>query len=142
MLFRSSPCARGHAGAFVFPTRDALFEGVSAAYRLSNSLPTLPYEEFVKSTAELGDTEMERMQKVRIGQARFREEGADLITFTSSSTAENFVALKLPMPAGIKTASIGPITSDTLRKLGLAVDVEAKKFDIPGVVAAIVKLLG
>ncbi len=76
------------------------------------------------------------------GQARFREEGADLITFTSSSTAENFVALKLPMPAGIKTASIGPITSDTLRKLGLAVDVEAKKFDIPGVVAAIVKLLG
>ena len=69
----AAPCARGHAGAFVFPTRDALFEGVSAAYRLSKSLPTLPYEEFVKSIAELGDTEMERMQKVRIGQARFRD---------------------------------------------------------------------
>jgi uroporphyrinogen III methyltransferase/synthase len=46
------------------------------------------------------------------------------------------------MPAGIKTASIGPVTSETMRKLGLAVDVEAKKFDIPGVVDAICKLLG
>ena len=38
--------------------------------------------------------------------ARFREEGADLITFTSSSTVENFLALKLPWPAGLKTAAI------------------------------------
>jgi uroporphyrinogen III methyltransferase / synthase len=41
------------------------------------------------------------------GQARFREDGADVITFTSSSTAENFVSLKLPLPAGLKMASIG-----------------------------------
>ncbi len=34
--------------------------------------------------------------------ARFREEGADLITFTSSSTVENFLALKLPFPAGVE----------------------------------------
>lgn len=71
------------------------------------------------------------------GIARFKAEGADLITFTSSSTAENFVALKLPMPEGIKTASIGPITSKTMRELGLAVDVEAKQYDIPGLVAVI-----
>lgn len=73
------------------------------------------------------------------GIKRFREEGADWITFTSSSTAENFVALQLPLPAQLKTASIGPITSQTLRKLGLDVDVEAKTHDIPGVVDAILK---
>jgi uroporphyrinogen III methyltransferase/synthase len=71
------------------------------------------------------------------GIERFRAEGADLITFTSSSTAEHFMALKLPLPAELKTASIGPITSQTMRDLGLAVDVEAKTYDIPGLVAAI-----
>jgi len=70
------------------------------------------------------------------GIKRFREEGADWITFTSSSTAENFAALKLPLPAELKTASIGPITSKTMRKLGLDVDIEAKQHDIPGLVEA------
>ena len=74
------------------------------------------------------------------GQARFREEGADLVTFTSSSTAENFMALKLPLPAGLKTASIGPVTSKTMRELGLTVDIEAKQYDIPGLVSAITRL--
>lgn len=69
----ASPCARGHAGAFGFPTRDALFEGVSAVYRLSMSLPTLPFEDYVKETAHLGDTEADRALKVRIGQDRFRD---------------------------------------------------------------------
>jgi len=36
------------------------------------------------------------------GLARFRAEGADLITFTSSSTVENFLALKLPLPTGLR----------------------------------------
>jgi uroporphyrinogen III methyltransferase/synthase len=71
------------------------------------------------------------------GIQRFREEGADMITFTSSSTVENFLALKLPMPQEIKTASIGPITSKTMRARGLPVDVEAKQHDIPGLVQAI-----
>src|SRR5262249_41012345 len=44
---------------------------------------------------------------------RFLEEGADLITFTSSSTVENFLALGLPWPKGMQIASIGPITSKT-----------------------------
>ena len=67
------PCAKGHSRAFAFPSRDALFAGVSAAYRLSMSLPTLPYEDFLRETAHLGDTEAERTQKVRIGQDRFRD---------------------------------------------------------------------
>jgi uroporphyrinogen III methyltransferase/synthase len=74
------------------------------------------------------------------GLDRFRAEGADLITFTSSSTVENFLGLQLRLPKGLKTASIGPITSETMRKNGLKVDVESAKFDIDGLVDAIVSL--
>lgn len=71
------------------------------------------------------------------GGARFREEGADLVTFASSSAVENFMALKLPLPAGVRTASIGPATSKTMQENGLRVDIEAKRHDIPGLVSAI-----
>ncbi len=73
---------------------------------------------------------------------RFAEEGADLITFTSSSTVENFLELKLPWPAGMRVASIGPITSATARERGLKVDVEARQHDVPGLVTAIRKFYG
>lgn len=71
------------------------------------------------------------------GIARFREEGADMITFTSASTAAHFMALGLPLPKGLKTASIGPVTSEEMSRLGLTVDLEATQHDIPGLVAAI-----
>ncbi len=70
---------------------------------------------------------------------RLLEEGADLITFTSSSTVENFLALGLPWPKGMQVASIGPITSQTARENGLKIDIEAKRHDIPGLVEAIRK---
>ena len=70
---------------------------------------------------------------------RLLEEGADLITFTSSSTVENFLALGLPWPAGMQVASIGPVTSGTARERGLEVAVEARRHDIPGLVEAIRK---
>ena len=73
------------------------------------------------------------------GIRRFREEGADLITFTSSSTAENFMALDLPRPPGLCHASIGPVTSKTMKNLGLSVDIEAREHHVAGLVAAIVK---
>jgi len=69
--------------------------------------------------------------------ARFRAEGADMITFTSSSTVENFLALNVPLPAELKTASIGPVTSKTMREHCLKVDVEARKYDIPGLTEVI-----
>ena len=68
---------------------------------------------------------------------RFLEEGADLITFTSSSTVENFLALGLAWPKGMRVASIGPITSQTARDHGLTVDIEARRHDISGLVDAI-----
>ncbi len=70
----------------------------------------------------------------------------DLITFTSSSTAKNFVELlgRSKRPAGsrkflsgIQIASIGPVTSATLGELGLPADIEARQYNIPGLIAAI-----
>jgi uroporphyrinogen-III synthase len=75
----------------------------------------------------------------------------DVITFTSSSMVRNFVNLRAknvwrgrPRPRkaspldGIRLASIGPVTSSTLRELGLLVDIEAKEYTIPGLIKAIV----
>jgi uroporphyrinogen III methyltransferase/synthase len=73
---------------------------------------------------------------------RFLDQGADLITFTSSSTVENFLGLGLTWPKGMKVASIGPITSQTARDNGLKVDVEARRHDIAGLVDAIQKYFG
>src|SRR6202045_2387917 len=72
---------------------------------------------------------------------RLLEEGADLITFTSSSTVENFLALGLPWPKGMRIASIGPITSKTAADHGLKIDIEARGHDIDGLVQAIRELL-
>jgi len=60
-----------------------------------------------------------------------------MITFTSASTAAHFMALSLPMPEGLKTASIGPVTTSEMKKLALPIDLEASQHDISGLVAAI-----
>ncbi len=76
--------------------------------------------------------------------ARLLAEGADWITFTSSSTVENFNArFNLPelvakYPA-LKTVSIGPETSKTIRALGLEPTVEARVHTIDGVVQALLE---
>jgi len=67
----------------------------------------------------------------------------DVVTFTSSSTVKNFVELlgarqKASLLDGVRTASIGPVTSATLREFGLPVDIAAREFTIPGLVSAIV----
>jgi uroporphyrinogen III methyltransferase/synthase len=73
---------------------------------------------------------------------RLLDEGADLITFTSSSTVENFLALGLTWPKGMQVASIGPITSKTARDNGLKIEIEARRHDIDGLVDAIRKYFG
>jgi uroporphyrinogen-III synthase len=67
----------------------------------------------------------------------------NVVTFTSSSTVKNFVELlgprrKSALLKGVQTASIGPVTSATLREFGLPVDIAAREFTIPGLVTAIV----
>lgn len=74
----------------------------------------------------------------------------DFVAFTSSSTARNFVELlgadsgnpgghplHRNLQNGLKLASIGPITSATLRELKLPVHVEAHEYTIPGLIKAI-----
>lgn len=65
----------------------------------------------------------------------------EVVTLTSSSTARQFVnLLGEDAPTwlrGVIVASIGPITSQTARELGLRVDVEASEHTIPGLVAAL-----
>lgn len=69
----ATPWAKGHAGAFMFATRDELHGGVQAVYRLSVSLPNFPLEKYEKAVAAIGETEGERAQKFRIGQDIFRD---------------------------------------------------------------------
>ena len=72
---------------------------------------------------------------------RLSEEGADMVTFTSSSTAKYFHELGLPWPEGCVAASIGPITTAKLKDLGRKDLVEAQNHSIEGIVAAIVEQL-
>jgi uroporphyrinogen III methyltransferase/synthase len=62
----------------------------------------------------------------------------DWITFTSSSTVQNLIAAAgADALAGIRVASIGPVTSATAKKMGLSVAAEASQFDEDGLVEAI-----
>jgi len=74
--------------------------------------------------------------------ARVRVGDVSAITFTSSSTVRNFVDLVGPFAcAQPLVASIGPVTSETARDLGLRVDAEAGQHTIRGLAAAVVQLL-
>ncbi len=71
-----------------------------------------------------------------------RDRRPNWVTFTSSSTARNFALLVgagrlRAVLEGIRVAAIGPVTSRTLREMGLRVNVQARKYTIPGLVQAI-----
>ncbi len=73
-------------------------------------------------------------ERIREGLAR----KPDWITFTSSSTVSNFVEIAgKDALAGVRIASIGPITSNTLRESELKVDAEANPHTTAGLVEAI-----
>jgi uroporphyrinogen-III synthase len=69
----------------------------------------------------------------------------DAITFTSASTARNLCALleaaNLTLPPDITLASIGPITSETLRDLGHPPTIEAAEPTIPSLVQSLLTRL-
>ena len=69
----------------------------------------------------------------------------DAVTFTSSSTVNNFFALlaaaKMEIPPGLRAVSIGPVTTRTLRQYKWEPSGEASPYDIPGIVQACVELL-
>ena len=73
----------------------------------------------------------------------FRDPSAKphVITFTSSSTANNFLALLGENAGafldGVQRASIGPVTSETLRQAGFPPTIEAHEYTMNGLVEAI-----
>ena len=75
------------------------------------------------------------------------EEGEiDMITFTSTSTVTNFMKMFGDKAEQVKTwlkdvniASIGPVTSETVRKLGLNITVEPADSTIDALTDAIIK---
>ena len=78
--------------------------------------------------------------------ADFRARGADAILFASSSSVQSFVdqaaALKLAKDAKRPLAgSIGPQTSETMKKVGMPVDFEAKTPGLESLVEALAKKL-
>jgi uroporphyrinogen III methyltransferase / synthase len=67
-------------------------------------------------------------------------QGADYVTFTSSSTVRNLTeALGERFPGDARVVSIGPITSEAARAAGLEVAVEAERHDVDGLVAALLR---
>ncbi|QYM77637.1 uroporphyrinogen-III synthase [Horticoccus luteus] len=76
----------------------------------------------------------------------FRARGADAILFASSSAVQSFVdqarALKLAPKAKRPLAgSIGPLTSETMKKAGMPIDFEAKSPGLDALVDALVRKL-
>jgi uroporphyrinogen-III synthase/uroporphyrinogen III methyltransferase/synthase len=73
-------------------------------------------------------------------------EGLDAVTFTSSSSvthladAARTVGIEWPF-AGVPAVSIGPITSQTLHRLGWPPTIEANPSDILGLIAAVERIL-
>ncbi|HTS29747.1 MAG TPA: uroporphyrinogen-III C-methyltransferase [Bryobacteraceae bacterium] len=73
----------------------------------------------------------------------------DCLTFTSSSTVQNLVASlqagsaepdASAILAGVKVASIGPVTTRTARELGIEVTAQARVFTVDGLVEAILAM--
>ena len=108
--------------------RDVIYEGLTALGGIVDEC--IAY----KTVPETGDPTG--------AAARMAEQGADLVTFTSASTVDNFFKLALPWPENCAAGSIGPVTSEALRKHGVEPAFEAKQHDIPGLVAAIRKWAG
>ncbi|MEM1108382.1 MAG: uroporphyrinogen-III C-methyltransferase [Planctomycetota bacterium] len=67
-------------------------------------------------------------------------EGIDWVTFTSSSTVRNFVELlgeEASLLKNVRAASIGPITSETMRELGIEVAVESESASVASLIEAV-----
>jgi len=98
---------------------------------------------------EAYETVVPKSSKAKLLAAlKSRAKRPDVITFTSSSTAKNFLELIGTTVAfsgmldGVSLASIGPVTTTTLKELGLAPQIRAKEYTMPGLVEAIVRKLG
>jgi len=97
--------------------------------------------------ADAYETILPRSSRMRLRAALANEKKRPhIITFTSASTVQNYMNLlgirsgSSKVIRGVRNASIGPVTSEELRKHGLSVDAQAEPYTIKGLVDAILKL--
>ncbi len=94
----------------------------------------------VKDLAIYETKRAERLSSDVLAALRCKE--VDWMTFTSSSTATNMAEMlgsECDLIQDLKIASIGPITSQTVRDLGWTLNVEADPSNLRGLVAAMVQ---
>jgi uroporphyrinogen III methyltransferase / synthase len=75
----------------------------------------------------------------------FKENQVDVITFTSSSTVNNFVKImgrNFSLPKGVKIACIGPVTAATAARAGFSVDIHQEEYTMEGLVQALIDYFG
>jgi uroporphyrinogen III methyltransferase/synthase len=129
--------AAGIAGARVLLPRAAVArEILPVMLRAAGAeVDEVPAYETVAPRADLGEL-----------RDRLARRAVDLVTFTSSSTVRNFVALlgadAPSLLAGIRAACIGPVTADSARAAGLEVVVQPATYTIAAFTEAIVAFLG
>jgi uroporphyrinogen-III synthase len=94
------------------------------------------------SVVEAYETVVPEKSKTRLRKLMKSNRAPHVVTFTSSSTVKNFAELLGAAQASalkdVQFASIGPVTSATLRELGLPVSIEAREFTMGGLIRAIV----
>ena len=133
---------------------EALLEAMTAAGPLAGQTILLPRAEQARAVLVEGlraagaeVTEVAAYRTVAAGInpeviEQLADNAVDLVTFTSSSTVRFFLEalpadLRQTLPDRLRAASIGPITSATLREAGLEPVLTAQESTIPGLVAAI-----
>jgi uroporphyrinogen III methyltransferase/synthase len=109
--------------------RDVLPDGLTAKGYDVDALPVYRTEPV--------PPEPDVLERVRGGRV-------DAVTFTSSSTVDNFCDAVGPLPADAQphVVSIGPVTTASARARGLRVDAEADPHTIDGLIEALVRTIG
>jgi len=131
--------ARGAAsGAVLIPraraARDVLPEGLSQA---GAQVEVLPMYETRLAEVDPAPT----LKLLQEGMLHY-------VTFTSSSTVENFFSLVPPqtlrpfVEQGLRLACIGPVTARTLERFGFFAHIQPHEYTIPALVAALVEDAG
>ncbi|GAB4249407.1 MAG: uroporphyrinogen-III C-methyltransferase [Thermoleophilia bacterium] len=150
----AAACRRRGVNPDLVP-KDYVAEGVLAAlagFPLSGAAVLLPRaraarellaEALTTAGAEvddvpLYDTVLEEHDPERVAAVL----DADYVTFTSSSSAENFAALLRRAGHGerlaqVRAVSIGPATTQTVRAEGMNLVLQAQEFTVEGLVAAL-----
>ena len=110
--------------------------------RAAEARPVLPHA-LRERGAEVDDLALyETVAEPLSERQREGLERATYVTFTSSSTVRFFIDAGGELPDSARLVSIGPVTSETARELGLTVHVEADRHDIDGLVEALLANAG